>query len=287
MKVLLAVDGSDQSYEAVRALKYLSRADELHILHVLDVPAPAYPMMVPEVAQELYATVEHTMREDGNRLLDRIVSLLPMDPGPVTKHLEIGSPADRIVDYAATHQIDVVLVGARGLGPIKERFMGSVSHRVLTFAPCATLILPSFMKTLKQVLLPLQGSQDAERAVLFLRRKPFREPANITILTVLPQTTPPWPVDALAAKQLEREALRSAETFTETVAAQLTQLGHTVQRKAVLGAPVEAILREAKTLNPDLLMMGSRGRHGITRMVLGSVSHAVLHQAPYPLLVFH
>ena len=38
MKLLLAIDGSDQSYEAVRALKYLARAEELHILHVLDVP---------------------------------------------------------------------------------------------------------------------------------------------------------------------------------------------------------------------------------------------------------
>jgi len=235
----------------------------------------------------LSATVEQHMREDGNRLLDRVVSLLPMDAGPVTKHLEIGSPADRIVEYAAKHQAGLVLVGARGLGPIKERFMGSVSHRVLTFAPCATFILPGLMKTLKQVLLPLQGSQDAEQALLFLRQKPFREPATISLLTVLPQTTPPWPADAVTAKQLESESLRSAEAFTETVAAQLTALGHTVQRKAVLGAPVEAILREARALNPDLLMMGSRGRHGITRMVLGSVSHAVLHQAPCPLLVFH
>jgi len=36
MNVLLAVDGSDQSYEAVRALAYLSRAEALHILHVLE-----------------------------------------------------------------------------------------------------------------------------------------------------------------------------------------------------------------------------------------------------------
>jgi len=44
------------------------------------------------------------------------VSLLPMDCGPVTKHMEIGSPADRIVEYAEQHQIELILVGARGLG---------------------------------------------------------------------------------------------------------------------------------------------------------------------------
>ena len=47
MKMLLAIDGSDQSYEAVRALKHLARADELQVLHVLVVPSPAYSMMVP------------------------------------------------------------------------------------------------------------------------------------------------------------------------------------------------------------------------------------------------
>lgn len=53
------------SYEAVRSLKYLPRAEELHLVHVLDVPSPAYPMMMPEVAQELYETVERNMRDDG------------------------------------------------------------------------------------------------------------------------------------------------------------------------------------------------------------------------------
>lgn len=287
MKILLAVDGSDESYEAVRALKYLSRAEALHILHVLDVPTPAYPMMVPEVAHELQAAVVQQMQDDGKRLLDRMVSLLPMDVGPVTTHMEIGAPADRIVDYAATHQIGLILLGARGLGPIKERLMGSVSHRVLTHAPCPTLILPSFMKSLKRVLLPIQGSHDAEQAVRFLQQRPFREPVAFTILTVLPYTTPPWPVDAEAAKQLEREALRSAESFLTTVVSQLTQMGHTAQAKAVLGSPADMILRESQALNPDVVMLGSRGRHGLTRIVLGSVSHTVLHRSSHPLLVYH
>ena len=50
MKTILAVDGSDNAYEAVHALKYLARAEQLTLLHALNVPAPAYPMMVPDVA---------------------------------------------------------------------------------------------------------------------------------------------------------------------------------------------------------------------------------------------
>lgn len=173
MKLLLAVDGSDNSYEAVRSLKYLARTEELHILHVLDVPRPAYPMMMPEVSQELYETVERNMRDDGTRLLDRIVSLLPLDAGPVTRHLIVGSPVDQIVTLAEQLKIGLILLGARGLGPIKERLVGSVSHRVLTFGPGAKLILPGPLKALHHILLPYKGAMMQTMHSPFFNRNPF------------------------------------------------------------------------------------------------------------------
>ncbi len=286
MKLLLAVDGSDNSYEAVRSLKYLARAEELHLLHVLDVPRPAYPMMMPEVAQELYETVERNMRDDGTRLLDRIVSLLPLDSGPVTKHLIVGSPVDQIVALAEQQKVNLILLGARGLGPIKERLVGSVSHRVLTFGPGAKLILPGPLKALHHILLPLQGSYDADHALSFLQQKPFREPPTITLFTVLPHTRPPWPVDAVSAEHMETHSLGKAKDFLDEMAAKLRPYGYQTRVATTLGTPVEGILQEAKALNPNLILAGSRGRRGMTRMVLGSVSHALLHQGTYPLMIF-
>ena len=286
MKLLLAVDGSDHSYEAVRALKYLSRLEELHLLHVLDVPTPAYPMMMPEVSQELYETVERNMREDGARLLDRIVSLLPMGIGPITKHLVVGSPADHIVMLAEQYKVDLILLGTRGLGPIKERLVGSVAHRILTYASGAKLILPGPLKALSHVLLPLQGTYDADHALRFLQQKPFRELPTITLFTVLPHTRPPWPMDAASTEQMEVSALRQAQDFLNDIASKLASLGYRTNVAASLGTPVEGILQKATALNPDLILMGSRGRHGVTRLVLGSVSHALLHQGRYPLMIF-
>jgi len=286
MKLLLAVDGSDNSYEAVRSLKYLARAEELHLLHVLDVPRPAYPMMMPEVSQELYETVERNMRDDGTRLLDRIVSLLPLDSGPVTKHLIVGSPVDQIVALGEQLKVGLIILGARGLGPIKERLVGSVSHRVLTFGPGAKLILPGPLKALHHILLPLQGNYDADHALSFLQQKPFREPPTITLFTVLPHTRPPWPVDAVSAEHMETHSLGKAKDFLDEMAAKLRPYGYQTRVATMLGTPVEGILQEAKALNPNLILAGSRGRRGITRMVLGSVSHALLHQGTYPLMIF-
>lgn len=287
MKTLLAVDGSDNAYEAVHVMKYLARAEELTLLHAMDVPRPAYPMMVPDVAEELYKSLEQSMREDGERLLSRVQSLLPMHAGPVTKQLRIGSPSEVIVATTEEQRTDLIVMGARGLGPIKERLLGSVSHSILTLAPCATLIVNGPVKAMKNILLPLQGLSDAEAAFRFLQLKPFHDPVEITLLTVLPSTQPPWPVEAAAAEKLEKQALQSARGYIDSVTERLRALGYQAQGIAVLGTPSAMILQEATSRQSDLILMGTRGRQGITRFVLGSVSHALLHKMPCPVLAFH
>jgi nucleotide-binding universal stress UspA family protein len=286
MNTLLAVDGSDNSYEAVHALKYFARAEQLTLLHALDVPRPAYPMMPPEVAGEHTTTLEQSVREDGERLLDRVQSLLPMHAGPSTKQLRMGSPAEVIVSVAQEQKADLIVMGARGLGPVKERLLGSVSHRILTLAPCATLIVNGPVKAMKQILLPLQGLSDAEAAIRFLQLKPFHEAIDLTLLTVLPSTGPPRPGDAAAAAAAT-EKLEGQAAFIDGAAERLRAIGYQAHGVAVTGTPSDMILQEATTLRSDLILMGTRGRQGITRFVLGSVSHAVLHQMPCPVLAFH
>jgi nucleotide-binding universal stress UspA family protein len=288
MKTLLAVDGSDNSYEAVHALKYFARAEQLTLLHALNVPRPAYPKMLPEVAEDLYKTVEQNMREDGERLLDRVQSLLPLHAGPTTKHLRIGSPSEVIVSMAEEQKADLIVMGARGLGPIKERLLGSVSHRILTLAPCATLIVNGPVKAMRQILLPLEGPFDAEAAIRFLQLKPFHEAVELTLMTVLPWTEPPWPSGAAeAAAAAATEMLEKQTEYIEGVAERLCAIGYKAHGVALLGTPSTMILQQATTLRSDLILMGTRGRRGITRFVLGSVSHAVLHKIPCPVLAFH
>jgi len=286
MKTLLAVDGSDNSYEAVHVLKYLARAEQLTLLHALNVPRPAHPMMLPEMAEEIYRTLEQSMREDGERLLNRVQSLLPLHAGPSTKHLRMGSPAEMIVSMAEEQKVDLIVMGARGLGPVKERLLGSVSHRILTLAHCATLIVNGPVKAMKQILLPLQSSFDAEAAIRFLQLKPFHEAIEMTLLTVLPSTEPPWPGDAAAAAAAT-ELLEEQAGYLEGVAERLRAIGYQAHGVVVVGTPSTMILQEAATLRSDLILMGTSGRQGITRFVLGSVSHAVLHKTPCPVLAFH
>lgn len=286
MRILLAVDGSDQSYEATRALAHLTQAEQLIMLHALDVPKPAYPMMMSEVAQDIYTMVEREMKKDGERLLARVKSILPLGTGRTTSRLEIGKPADVIVTVAQEQQVNLIVMGARGLGPVKEVLFGSVSHRVLTHAHGPILVVNGPMRSLRHVFLPLQGPDDAETAVRFLATKPFREPIEVTILTVSPFTQPPWPAGVAVAEAMKKEILEGARQFVDEVASRLTALEYRAKGLAVLGIPAAAILQEASKQKPDLILMGSRGRQGITRFVLGSVSHAVLHRSPGAVLIY-
>jgi nucleotide-binding universal stress UspA family protein len=285
MKILMAVDGSDHAYEGVRALRYLAKAEQVILLHVLNVPRPAYPMMVPEVAEELYRERELHLRTDGERLLDRIQSLLPPHTGPSAKFLRIGSPADVIAAVAEEEHVDLIVMGSRGLGPIKERVLGSVSHRMVSLARCAKLIINGPVKAIRQILVPLAGSFDREEAVRYLEAKPFLEPPELNLFTVLPSVVPPWPIPEAAAAELEDAEMKSAERFLADGAAHLQSLGYKTRTRVVVGPPAESILSEATRLGSDLILMGSRGRQGMTRMLLGSVSHAILHQMPCPVLV--
>jgi nucleotide-binding universal stress UspA family protein len=80
--------------------------------------------------------------------------------------------------------------------------------------------------------------------------------------------------------------LKVARDFVNDIANHLRAIGYQAQGTAVLGAPAQTILQEAEKRRSDLILMGSRGRQGVSRFVLGSVAHAVLHQMPCPVLVF-
>lgn len=285
MNIVLAVDGSDQSYEAAQALSHLPPADKLVVLHVLDVPNPSYPMLVPEVARDLYATVEREMREEGRRVLDQALAFLPPHTGPADKRLELGSPSDTILSVAAAERAHLIVLGARGLGAIKELLLGSVSHRVLAHATCPVLAVRKPLRSLRRILLAVEGPEDAVTIVRFLSKHPFRTPVEATVLTVLPFTQPVWPTATMIPESLRKDIVTRAHAFAEGVAAKLDARHYRATGDVVQGAPAPEIVRAAARLGADLIVVGSRGRKSAGPVVLGSVSHAVIHQAQGSVLV--
>jgi nucleotide-binding universal stress UspA family protein len=285
MKYLLAVDGSDQSLDATRAFEALNPGEQLTILHVVNVPGIPYPAMGAGVAKDLSLVVDKAMHEEGERVIDQAISLLPLHAGSIQKRLEKGAPADRILTIAKEEQIDLAVLGARGIGQIREQMFGSVSHRVMTHATCSTLIIKKPVRNFQQVLIPVESQEDGEAVVRFVKKKPFREPISAVVLHVIPFSEPVWPVGAMISPEFRKEMIGYGEKFTNDISAELTQIGHQAQGVVLIGAPSHTIIEEATKRSADVIMMRTHSRSGVSRFLLGSVSHSVVHHSESSILL--
>ncbi len=285
MKYVLAVDGSDQSLDATRIFEALSPAEKLVVLNVVHVPGIPYPAMGAGVAKDLSVTVERAMKEEGERLLDQAMSLLPLHVGKTEKRLESGSPAEVVLRVAQEQGADLIVLGARGLGAIREHMFGSVSHRVMTQASCATLIVKQPVRKIQNLLIPIESQEDADAILAFFKKIPFHEPCAITVLHVVPLSEPVWPMGALIPPDFRKEMIGYAEKFANMLSEELKKLGHTAKGVALVGAPSSTIVEQVKQTSPDLLLLRSHSRSGISRFVLGSVSHSVVHHTESSVII--
>ena len=285
MKILLAIDGSPQSSYAIHALAHFGPLDEITLVHALHLPDLDHPMITPEMRDRAIQEMENTFRPKGEALLEHTQSKLPKGVGTVTRIHQIGFPATVILETAESVKPDLIVMGARGLGPLKELVLGSISHRVLLHAPCSTLIVKNPFPTLQHILTPIEGQEDAEHLFRYLFSLPFVTKPRISVMSVWPQPQLPWPETLSQSKLLEERALIHARDMVEKITQQAESRHFSSEAIVGLGDPAFAILEQAKIIEPDLIMVGSHGRRGLSRFLLGSVSHSLVHQAPAPVLV--
>ena len=285
MHVLLAVDGSEHSNRATEAVRSLASVTSLTVLHVIDLPRLTYPMIGPEIARDLAMTVEQAMREDGKHVLNRTMSHLSYHASPVDKRLEEGVPSEMICSVAQEVQADLIVMGARGVGQIQELVLGSVSHRVLTHAPCPVLIIKAPLKQVKKILLPLQDLEDVERVKRLLANHPFHAEVEIIVFTVVPIPRSIFRAGVSASESEVQKALESAETFIDKAIGELQSNAYAVTGFVGMGAPAETILEQETETTPDLMVMGIHHPSAVRQVVLGSVSHTVLHRSRCPVLL--
>jgi nucleotide-binding universal stress UspA family protein len=285
MRVLLAIDGSEQSTHATQAVMSLTSVRALTILHVLDLPRLTFSMLGPEIARDLSKVAEEALRKDGEQALTRAKSVLSGKVEPLEVRLEEGSPAELILSVAQEKHPDLILMGARGRGQVEELFLGSVSQRVLTHAACPVLIINGPLPEIKKMLIAIQSPDDVQKVKQFLEKHPFHSQMEITLLSVVPIPRSLFRGGVSAPEKKIEQALQSTETFLDQAVSQLKDCYDSVKGYVGLGAPANTILEQASITKPDLLVMGIHHPSTITRFVLGTVSHTVLHQATRSVLV--
>jgi nucleotide-binding universal stress UspA family protein len=291
MKILLATDGSENSDRATKFLPnlYLSSDDEITVLHVIsDVP------FKDDVAS-YYASLKQLKQEIAPKIIESTVNILKAGNAKTSTSVIDGYPAKGIIDVAEDLNIDMIVMGAKGLKGIKALLIGSVTRSVAINSLKPVLIIKPPQQEISgnlKILFATDGSDYAKETGRFLTSVLFHDNTEITVLHVI-QSGLDIPerfhieIDE-SIKKVATEIRSIAIRESEKIIGQARKsLGNSFKKINCLtkeGEPTLEILNIAKTSNTDIIAVGSKGMRGIKGM-LGSVSRYILAHSECSVLI--
>jgi nucleotide-binding universal stress UspA family protein len=282
VNILLAIDESDASAYAVEqvAERAWSSRSLIEVLNVIPNADPQSPEGIE------YA-------ERSSRLLEGAVGRLERAGLRAHGTTLTGNPRELILERAAKSRARLIIVGSPGGDTVRRYFLGSVSAWILAHAECSVEIVrkPAFETEHSgyRVLVATDGSEASKAAARFLAERPWRRGTEFRVLSVLELVLPPmlamFELPGMESERVEtarQEAMRYAEAAVRETVQILRQKGLPIEESisVLLQGPRRVILDEARQWGADLIVLGSHGRRGVDKFLLGSVSESVAMHAP-------
>lgn len=292
MRVLVAYDGSgsaDQARDLVAAIQWPPGSE----LRVVTAYAPYLPgSFWPD---ELFdpATPEAVFEADREAAEGRAKTASERIGRPtarVTWAAVNGRPASVVLDEAAAWLADLLVVGTRGLGPFTAALLGSVSAEIVDHATCPVLVVRR--PSIERVVLAEDGSAGARTAAAVLAWPIFAR-SRVRVVTVsdaeahLGGAPGPGRVETALddRRRMVEAGLAAVDALAKSTAHWLTAAGLATEIDVRQGDPAHEIIRAATDWKADLIVMGTRGRTGLERLLVGSVARKVLQHAPCSVLI--
>ena len=302
MRILLAIDQSKDSKVTINLLGRLRWpvGSTLILLHITtrddEIMAKGSSRLTTKKSGDSGKAVPRIHSE-----LQRLEKLLASDTLQVQSMVVNGIPGKEILSVIQKKKIDMAVLGSRGLSRISGLLLGSVSEWVLNDASCSVLVGRPTARKAKgssglKVLLSTDGSQDSWNAVDVLKGIGLPEASTVTVLHVIRKQVYETEqfVDRAGKSQTEFSRMAKAlcgnrgsggVSLLEKTRNALSSLSLPVKECLALGHEAQEILKVARRQKVDLLLVGSAGRTGLRRLLMGSVAHAVCRHAPCSVLV--
>jgi nucleotide-binding universal stress UspA family protein len=291
--ILFAADFSERSRRAFRVASAITRPQQTH-LHVLHVTEEAHvveqSVAFGEAGVPLLSESEPVAEPDRAALTERLRTLYPADDSDDVRYLlRRGAATQEILRVADEVQADLIVLGSHGRSGLGRLVMGSVAEAVLRKAHCSVLIKRSTESVadtpsaIHSILHPTDFSQESTAAQCVARELARELGARLLLLYVEPiDTMIAYLGNLMADEDLPdwRAALEALQRSIEG-----PDLKAPVEIELRQGDPIQEILDVARVRNSDLIVLGSHGRSGLSRLLMGSVAEAILHGSTVPVLV--
>lgn len=285
MKILLALDLSAGSQVAVSevAARPWPAQTSMEVIGVADTAKlPFAPSVVEEIIERTQATINgaaERLKAAGIAATPRVVS---------------GDPRTVIVEHAKETGVDMIVVGAHSAAGVAGFLLGSVAKAVIRMAPCSVEVarhthrLPGHHPGMK-ILLAVDESDYSIAAAKSIAARPWPAQSEVRVMSVVDLSSSflrsafePAFVDPAGMDELREQAVTRAETAIGEARKILSDAGlqNSEFLSVLLEDPKKAVLDEAKQWGAELIVVGSHGRRGFQRFMLGSVSEAVAMHAP-------
>ena len=277
-KVLVPIDGSDSSFHALEQAFQFSSTEKSWITVVC--VAPDYEGDLDTLATG--GDILAKMRQPCEKALVKARDIAASKGYTIKTILEEGEPSSRIVDLADVHNREMIIMGRRGLSNLARAFVGSVTQRVIGQSHGDVVVVPEGT-TLdwKKIMVATDGSPCSqaavERAVRFARAYDG-EVEIVSVVDVAPELYGDAP-------DLVEELGRKAKDYADAAVKIVQGKGISATPHVVEGLAYEVIPELARTLGAQVIVVGSHGRTGMGRLLLGSVAEKVIGLASCPVLV--
>lgn len=273
-RLLLSTDGSEFSEGAVReAIRLAKRCSStLNAISVIETN-PEYSTLAPQLVEKAEKDVRQHLEAVQSRAKAEGVSC-----GIVSYE---GEDSYRyIVDEASKLKASMIIMGRRGKKGLKRLVMGSTTARVIGHSPCSVLVVPRAAEVgFRNVLLATDGSTYSAAAASEAIGIAKLNKSRLTVISVVPaELATPTDVD-FGMGQREKiadQVMRDAEKNAKTVKEAAQKEGVETKAFVMTGRPADAIIETAKETGADLIVVGSHGRTGLDRLLMGSIAERVI-----------
>ena len=283
MKVIIAIDGSQQSIAAAHYLRRLSVSQNMSVTALSVIQLPDVALTFSD--DLLYVGFIEDQEKIAVSNFDKVKECFAGNSIAIEHVMIRGHAGYEIVSYAEEAKSDLIVLGSKGHSTLDRVLLGSVSDYVATHSHCSVLITRPALSVKKdtdplRVVVGYDGSAPAELAVKQFDQFKWQSNVHVELLVAVPvyhvhqHSLHPVTVEIDSKKKIE--ATESAErTIKQLRLKYPDSTSHVVEAEHV----GQKIVETAKEGNFDLVMVGDTGRSAIARMLLGSVSRYVVHHA--------